>query len=255
LCAIAGWDPTGGAGAQADLETFAAHGAEGVAVLTASTTQGRRGVTDVCPLPAAHVAEVLRRVREELAPRGFKVGMLATAAVANVVADALATDDRPRVLDPVLWAGAGGTLTDEGALAGLRRLAAGARLVTPNLPEAARLLGVTAIPNDERVDAALRLRERLGSEALLLKGGHGEGEGVEDVLVLAHGVRRWTHVRLPGGPRHGTGCTLASAALVALVRGARVEEACDAAIAYVQAALREAVRRGAWRLPRPPGAQ
>jgi len=253
LCSIAGWDPTGGAGAQADLETFAAHGAAGVAVLTASTVQGREGVSEVLPLPGAHVERALGAIRAHRPPAGFKVGMLATGEVADAVARALAEDATPRVVDPVLQAGAGGALTDAGAVPGLLRLAAGARLVTPNLPEAARLLGIDEISSAAQADAAGLLRKRLGCEAVLLKGGHGEGAAVVDVLAHAGGLSRWTHPRVAGGPYHGTGCTLASAALVALACGRDVVEAAGAAIAYVQKALESAVRRGLWCLPRPPG--
>jgi hydroxymethylpyrimidine/phosphomethylpyrimidine kinase len=254
LCSIAGWDPTGGAGAQADLETFAAHGAAGVAVLTASTVQGREGVVEVHPLPGGHVERALRAIRAQRSPAGFKVGMLATGEIAEAVARALAGDDGPRVVDPVLGAGAGGTLTEAQALPALWRLAAGARIVTPNLPEAARLLGVETIDSTDQGEAARLLRDRLGCEGVLLKGGHGEGGTVVDVLAHPGGLSRWSHPRIAGGPFHGTGCTLASAALVALARGRDVVEAAGSAIGYVQAALEAAASRGLWCLPRPPGA-
>jgi hydroxymethylpyrimidine/phosphomethylpyrimidine kinase len=209
---IAGSDPSGGAGIQADLKTFSALGAYGTAVLTALTAQSTRGVTGVHVVPAAFVQEQTRTLVEDVALDAAKIGMLGTApvtdAVAELVADGLGC---PVVLDPVMVSTTGSRLLDEDAVAAMRRLLPLADLVTPNLHEAAVLLDdeVAAGPDDMRRQAEA-LHER-GAARVLLKGGHADGGTVTDVLLDETGLHELTAARVDTRHTHGTGCSLSSA--------------------------------------------
>ena len=250
LCTIAGSDPTGGAGLQGDLRTFAAHGGHGTGIVTAITVQDERGVSDLSAVDAALVRAQLDVVLTgQDRPRALKIGMLAQGATLHAVADAF---DRhgapPLVVDPVLSAGAGGTLLAESALPALTaRLAPHAVLLTPNLPEAARLLGREAIGAGEEVNAAEALRA-LGWRSVLLKGGHGEGRTVRDVFVDPDGTQEIVHPRVAGGPFHGTGCALSAAIAARLGRGELLRTAIPAASGYVHRLVEHAARRKAWLL-------
>ena len=245
LCTIAGSDPTGGAGLQGDLKTFAAHGARGTAVVAAITVQGARGLARVLPVPPDLVAEQVAVVLEEVRPRAWKTGMLWDAPTVRAVAAALAKrGGAALVVDPVLSATAGGDLLRADALPALKdALFPLADLVTPNLLEAARLLGRSALLDGEVEDAARSLLA-LGCRAVLLKGGHTGGEQAVDVLATAGGLTRFALPRLPGANVHGTGCALSASIAVRLGRGETVEAAVKGAKAYVHRAIAEAVRAG-----------
>lgn len=246
LCTIAGSDPTGGAGLQGDLKTFAAHGVVGTAVVTAVTVQGRKGVQRVEYLPSDLVAEQLAVVLEEVVPAGIKTGMIGTGEQIRAVAGLLeGRREAPLVVDPVMAATAGGSLLEREALPALLDvLLPLADVITPNLPEAARLLGREAICEDEMEDAATALAG-LGCRAVLLKGGHGEGAEATDVLLTPEGaLHRLALPRIEGVAPHGTGCALASALAARLAAGAPVTHAAAGAKAYVHRALRAAARRG-----------
>jgi len=246
LCTIAGSDPTGGAGLQGDLKTFAAHGVAGTAVVTAVTVQGRRGVRRVEYLAADLVAEQLAVVLEEVAPAGIKTGMLGTADQIRAVADLLGgREGTPLVVDPVMAATAGGALLEQEALpALLDALLPLADVITPNLDEGASLLGRTAIAEDEMEEAATALAG-LGCRAVVLKGGHGEGAEATDVLRTPDGrVHRLTLPRVEGVVAHGTGCAFASALAARLAAGTPLTHAAAGAKAYVHRALEAASRRG-----------
>jgi hydroxymethylpyrimidine/phosphomethylpyrimidine kinase len=234
VATVAGSDPTGGAGLQRDLRTFEAHGVRGTAVVTAVTVQGRAGVRRVEPLGADLVEEQLEVVLDEVRPVAIKTGMLWDGSVVAAVARAMAV--RPEVLlvvDPVLAASAGGALLRPDALEALReRLLPRARLVTPNLPEAASLLGVSRIPDDQVEDAARRILS-FGCEAVLLKGGHGEGPEAVDVLVTREGTTRFSLPRRRGVDPHGTGCALSAAIVANLALGRTLPEACREAKRFV----------------------
>jgi hydroxymethylpyrimidine/phosphomethylpyrimidine kinase len=238
LCTIAGSDPTGGAGLQGDLKTFAAHGVRGTAVITAVTVQGMRGVARVAVLPADLVAAQLKVVFDEVRPRALKTGMLADVATLRAVAAALRGGPPiPRVIDPVLAASAGGDLLAADALPALRELLLPlATVLTPNLPEAARLLDVERISDAESEEAARALLD-LGPEAVLLKGGHGSGVEALDVLATRDGIVRFGLPRLAGIDPHGTGCALSAALAARLGRGEPLAAAVRAAKAYVHRAI------------------
>lgn len=247
---VAGSDPSGGAGIQADLKTFSALGAYGTAVLTALTAQNTRGVTGVHPVPAAFVAEQVATLLDDVTVHATKTGMLGTADVVTAVAAALAGRAAgPVVVDPVMVATSGHRLVDDAAVAAVRDvLLPVADLVTPNVPEAAALLGVPPAGSaDELPDQARALLE-LGPRAVLLKGGHLGGPASVDVLATAAGVLTFSRPRLDTRATHGTGCTLSAAiaALLARDRAGAVDRAAevagwapvvDAARDYLQAAL------------------
>jgi len=236
---IAGSDSGGGAGIQADLKTFAAHGVHGLSVLAALTAQNTRGVRAVHVPPTTFLHAQIDAVFEDFAIGVVKLGMLANAEVIHAVADAVdGHASCPVVLDPVMVATSGARLLEEAALDGLRtRLVPRATLLTPNVPEAELLLG-RRIESADAADAALEALLALGARAVLLKGGHLPGGGpLCDRFGDASGTRaQFVHPRLPV-EGHGTGCTLASAIAALMCRGLALEEACRAAADYVHGAL------------------
>lgn len=238
LCTIAGSDPTGGAGLQGDLKTFAAHGVAGTAVVSALTVQGRAGVSRVQAVAPDLVLAQLEVVLREVCPLGLKTGMLWDGPTVRAVAGALARHpELPKVIDPVLAASAGGDLLQPEALTALLEvLVPLASVLTPNLPEGARLLGVASIAPDQVEDAALALL-KLGGRAVLLKGGHGTGQEAVDVLASARGIERFALPRLQGVDPHGTGCALSASLAARLARGVPLADAVRGAKAYVHRAL------------------
>ena len=244
LLTIAGSDSGGGAGIQADLKTFAAHGAYGMSALTAVTAQNTLGVLGVQALPAALVAAQIDAVFSDLGVDGVKIGMLADAELAATVADRLAVyAGPPVVLDPVMVAASGDPLLAEDAIAVIRqRLMPLATLVTPNLPEAERLAGERAESEEERERLARRLGGR--GRAVLVKGGHASGEPMVDLLWDGERIHRFAHPRLATRAIHGTGCTLSSAIAARLARGDRLVAAVEGAIAYLHEAIRRAAPLG-----------
>ncbi|SDD39439.1 hydroxymethylpyrimidine/phosphomethylpyrimidine kinase [Geodermatophilus telluris] len=218
---VAGSDPSGGAGVQADLKTFSALGVYGTAVLTALTAQNTRGVTGVHPVPAAFVGEQVGTLLADVTVHATKTGMLGTADVVRAVAAALA--DRvagPVVCDPVMVATSGDRLVDDDAVAAVRsELLPVVELVTPNVPEAAALLGVPPATSVDELPAQAEALLELGPGAVLLKGGHLGGTESVDVLATADGVVLTRRPRVATSATHGTGCTLSSAIAALTARG------------------------------------
>jgi hydroxymethylpyrimidine/phosphomethylpyrimidine kinase len=241
---IAGSDSGGGAGIQADLRTIAAHGLHGTSAITAITAQNTRGVSAIHACPPDIVRAQIDALFDDFDIAAVKIGMLASAGLIDAVADALSTRPGcPVVLDPVMVASSGARLLDEDALGALvGRLFARAAVVTPNLPEAALLLGRGEIDRGEMAAAAQALRA-LGAQAVLLKGGHLGGGTVLDRLQLDGRSVDFEHRRL-ALEGHGTGCTLSSAIACGLALGQDLEEACRAACDYVHGALLAATRPG-----------
>lgn len=208
---IAGSDPSGGAGIQADLKTFSALGAFGTSVITALTAQNTQGVTGVHVVPVDFVAQQFETLVADVRIDSIKVGMLATAELADEVTELLGELDAPVVLDPVMVATSGDRLLDDDAVQAVRRLIAKADIITPNLPEAAVLLGETqATGLDEMSAQAVKLRE-LGADWVLLKGGHRLDARATDVLAGPDGVHELVSHVVQTKNTHGTGCTLSSA--------------------------------------------
>ena len=242
---IAGSDSGGGAGIQADLNTFAAHGVHGLSAIAALTAQHTRGVAAVHVLPVEFLRAQIDACFDDFDIGAVKLGMLATADVIHAVADALETH-KPRfvVLDPVMVATSGAKLLEDEALDALKsRLFPLASIVTPNIPEVELLIGSRIVDGDSAtraMDALLSMR----ASSVLLKGGHlDEGDAVVDRYVDADAEVAFMHARLPL-EAHGTGCTLASAIAANLCLGLSMPEAARAASDYVGRALRLGYRPG-----------
>jgi hydroxymethylpyrimidine/phosphomethylpyrimidine kinase len=245
VLSIAGSDSGGGAGIQADLKTFAAHGVHGLSAIAALTAQNTRGVTAVHEPPVEFLRAQIDACFDDFRIGAVKLGMLATAEVIHAVADALESN-RPRfvVLDPVMVATSGARLLAEDALDAMRtRLLPLATLLTPNIPEAELLLG-HPIADATAADRAVAALRALGPQAVLLKGGHlDEGNTVVDRYDDGRTDARFIHDRIAVNG-HGTGCTLAAAIAANLCLGLPLSTACDAAIDYVFMALRGGQRPG-----------
>jgi hydroxymethylpyrimidine/phosphomethylpyrimidine kinase len=242
---IAGSDSGGGAGIQADLKTFAAHGVHGLSAIAALTAQNTRGVTAVHVPPVAFLRAQIDACFDDFEIGAVKLGMLATAEVIHAVADALEQHRPPFVvLDPVMVATSGARLLAEDALDAMRiRLLPLASVVTPNIPEAELLLG-HAIADGDDADRAIAGLRALGPHAVLLKGGHlDEGDTVSDRYDDGRIDAEFIHDRITV-EGHGTGCTLASAIAANLCLGLPLPVACDRAIDYVFEALRGGYRPG-----------
>jgi hydroxymethylpyrimidine/phosphomethylpyrimidine kinase len=225
------------------LKTFAAHGVRGTAVVTALTVQGRGGVSRVEAVAPDLVAAQLGVVLAEVQPRALKTGMLWDGPTIRAVASTLRPlrGRTPLVVDPVLAASAGGDLLVPDALPALiADLLPLAQVITPNLPEAARLLARATLTDDEAAEAARTLHARLGGPAVLLKGGHGTGAEAVDWLADATGVTAFRLRRVPGVDPHGTGCALSAALAACLGLGQPLHEAVGHAKAYVHRALEAA---------------
>lgn len=239
---VAGSDSGGGAGIQADVKTVTALGGYAMTAITALTAQNTLGVTDILDVPPLFVAAQMRAVLDDIGADCVKIGMLHRPEIVEVVAAVLAerAPAVPVVLDPVMVAKGGQSLLGDAALARLRRLLLPlAALVTPNLPEAAALLGDEGPASSPEADA-VRLLE-LGPGAVLLKGGHATGPLLVDVLAeRGRPAERFESRRIETRHTHGTGCTLASAIACGLAQGMAVRDAVVRARAYVFAAIEAA---------------
>jgi hydroxymethylpyrimidine/phosphomethylpyrimidine kinase len=233
---VAGSDPSGGAGIQADLKTFAAFDVYGAAVLTCATAQNTTRVFATGELPVELVAAQLDAVLDDLAVGALKTGMLGRAAIVEVVAARLATRAIPVVVDPVMVATSGDALLTPDGVAALRaRLLPLARLVTPNLDEAAVLGGRPVRTLAEMRDAA-RAIAALGPRAVLVKGGHLAGAAC-DVLLDGDDLHDLAAERVDVGPLHGSGCTLSAAICAGLARGDALVDAVTIAKRFVHEAI------------------
>jgi hydroxymethylpyrimidine/phosphomethylpyrimidine kinase len=241
---IAGSDSGGGAGIQADLKTFAALGVHGTSAITALTAQNTQGVTAVHPVPARHLRAELDAVFDDFRIAAVKTGMLGDVRTVRCVARELARR-KPRwlVVDPVMIATSGARLLDRDAVQVLiERLIPLADVLTPNLPEAEALTGITIRSARDATRAGATLRD-FGAGAVLLKGGHGRGREVVDRWFDARGMLELRSLRLPG-KYHGTGCTLSSALAAELAKGAPLRTAVRRAIAFGQCCMRGGFRPG-----------
>ena len=242
---IAGSDSSGGAGIQADLKTFTALGVYGATAVTAITAQNTLGVQGVAPVTADFVLRQMESVLADLRVTAIKTGMLANASIVRAVAGRLVgLPGVPVVVDPVMVATSGDQLLTPDAIEVFRdRLLPLAALVTPNLAEAARLLGVPAAKTvDEAVQQAHALMGA-GCRAVLLKGGHGEGDELADILCDADGTTVFRHRRIATRNLHGTGCTLSAAITAHLAMQVPVRSAVGKAIEFLLLALQAGASR------------
>ncbi len=250
---IAGSDPSGGAGLQADLQVFRALGVHGAGVVTALTVQDTSRVHRVLPVFPSVVLDQLRVLLADLRPAAVKIGMLATDDVARQVELGLGDLDRggepvPVVVDPVLAASDGSPLLERRAIPALEQIIGRSALVTPNLPEAAALTGCDVSTREGVEAAGCALVSSLGAGAALVKGGHREGPP-DDLLVIREGGSAALHwlegkrIETPGAV-HGTGCALSSAIAAFLARGEPLAKAVDRGRRFVAAALEDTARAG-----------
>ena len=238
---IAGSDSGGGAGIQADIKTISAFGGHAMTAITAITAQNTLGVSQVMALEPVLVVAQIDAVLADIGADAIKIGMIGSLAIAEAVADRLSMPDArmPLVFDPVMVATSGAILADAATTAAFKRLMALATLVTPNLPE-------LAILSPEGPEALARWT----GAAVLVKGGHGEGDRLIDRLVRPDGsTETWIDDRIDTRHTHGTGCTLASAIAVGLAAGERLDAAVTAARGYVRAAILRGARARAGQWP------
>ncbi len=238
---IAGSDPSGGAGLQADLKTFHQFDVYGEAVVSLITVQNSMRVDRVECLDAELVRQQLRAVLEDLPPNAAKTGALGNRAIVEMVAQEAARFDFPLVVDPVMISKHGHALLADDAIEALVRcLIPRAFLLMPNIPEAEALTGIVIRSLADMRSAAVRLTE-MGARAVLIKGGHLQGEGCIDIL-RAGGV--WLDLREFHAPRidtphtHGTGCTYSAAITAELARGASLDIAVEHAKEFITEAIR-----------------
>ena len=257
---IAGSDSGGGAGIQADIKSVTALGGYAATAITAVTVQNTLGVFGVHPIPLDVVAAQARVVLEDIGADAVKTGMLGSRQTVELVAELLDEAGAPAVVDPVMVAKGGEPLLAAEAIEAVRTLMVPrAALLTPNAPEAEALTGL-AITGEADLRRAGMALLRLGARAVLMKGGHLEGDTVVDLLLWAEGERRFESPRVPGNNTHGTGCTLASACAAGLAQGIGLEAAVERAHGYTAEAIRRAPGLGrghgpldhAWRMREPP---
>jgi hydroxymethylpyrimidine kinase/phosphomethylpyrimidine kinase len=259
---IAGSDSGGGAGVQADLKTFAVLGAWGMSALTSVTVQNTEGVTEVWDVPSGVVAAQIRAVALDLGVDAAKTGMLSSAGIIEAVADAVEeTGIRNLVVDPVFVSKHGDALLRDDAVDALKkRVVPLAALVTPNLHEASGLAGFEVTSRRDMQEAATAVLD-LGAGAVLVKGGHLEGDGADDLFAERGGRPEWIHgERIDTRHTHGTGCVLSAAIAAHLARGAPLAVAVRDGKEFVTEAIRHglAIGRGigpvnpGWALMREP---
>ena len=242
---IAGSDSGAGAGIQADLKTFAAHGVYGTSAITAVTAQNTRGVMSFEAVSPDLVRQQIEAVMSDLGADAAKTGMLPSAAVVEAVARAIADFDIPFVVvDPVMLAKSGDGLADDDAVAAMKAsLLPKSFVLTPNIPEAERLSGMSIATDDDRKDAARRIHA-LGPSLVVVKGGHFASRDVVDVLYDRHDFTEFRHERVSGRHTHGTGCTFAAALAAHLACGRTVRDAIPLIQEYIAGAITHAPELG-----------
>jgi hydroxymethylpyrimidine/phosphomethylpyrimidine kinase len=242
---IAGSDSGGGAGIQADLKTFAAHGVYGTSAITAVTAQNTLGVTMFEAVSTDLVSAQIEAVMSDIGAHAAKTGMLPSAAIVEAVAAAVQDLEIPSlVVDPVMIAKSGDRLLDDDAVGAMRsELLPRALVVTPNIPEAEVLAGLEIRSDEDRREAARRIAA-LGPAAVLIKGGHFPTPEIRDLLFVHGQFLEFASERVAGRHTHGTGCTFAAALAAHLAWGRTLEQAVPLAQQYVAGAIRAAPNLG-----------
>ena len=243
ILTIAGSDSGGGAGIQGDLKSISATGAYGLSVITALTAQNTVAVNAIYPVGISFLKQQLRTVSDDIQIDAVKIGMLGTPEVITAVADFVADLECPIVVDPVMVAKSGDRLLQAEAVSSLKELLIPkASLITPNLPEASDLLGVTeAVDRESMINQAKDLL-RLGPGAVLLKGGHLATDESPDLLALGDRYVWYDSERIETANTHGTGCTLSSSLASFMGQGLETMEAVSKAKAYIRGAINAASR-------------
>ena len=246
---IAGSDSGAGAGIQADLKTFAALGVYGTSAITAITAQNTVGVTQVFALSPKLVGAQIDAVIEDIGAHALKTGMLANAAIIDLVANKIHRHRLKNiVVDPVMVATSGDLLIKKNAVAALRsRLLPLATVVTPNIPEAEELTGMP-LRSSEDIEQAARLIVAMGAKAVVIKGGHLEGPAI-DLFYYGIKMRELDAQRIHTKNTHGTGCTFSAAIATYLAKGEDLESAVRSAKKYITGAIRAGFTVGAGHSP------
>ena len=241
---IAGSDSGGGAGIQADLKTFAAHGVYGLSAITAVTAQNTLAVTGVQEIEPALVSAQIAAVASDFPVEAAKTGMLSSAAIIHAVAKAVDRHGLRVVVDPVMVAKSGDRLLRPDAVDALREeLLPRAALLTPNLPEASDLTGLR-VEDEAQMRAAGERLLSMGASAVLMKGGHLEGDEIVDLFIDRRGATTFRSQRIRTRATHGTGCTLSAAVAANLARGRELPEAVERAREYLRTAMLRATPLG-----------
>ena len=238
---VAGSDSGGGAGIQADIKAVTALGGFAMTAITALTAQNTQGVFGIYDVPAQFVAQQMKVVLDDIGADCIKIGMLHRPDIINAVVDVIGSNSAhvPVVVDPVMIAKGGASLLAEDAMIALKeRMVPKASLLTPNLPEAEALAGITASREDQAEELAGCLMS-LGPQAVLLKGGHRDSDVVQDLLMGPGGTTEiFSSPRINTVHTHGTGCTLASAISIGLAQGMKLRDAVQRARNYVIDAIK-----------------
>ncbi len=238
---IAGSDSGGGAGIQADIKTVTCLGGYAATAITALTAQNTLGVFGINDVPEEFIVSQIKLVLDDIGADALKTGMLSKAGVIKAVADTIANyPDIPLVLDPVMFAKGGAALLEPSSLTTLKSLLIPrAEIITPNIPEAEYLAGMTIKTVEDMRSAAVQILS-IGCKAVLLKGGHLEGEIVTDLLLTKDGEKIFEQPRVNSKNTHGTGCTLASAIATGIAQKISLSDAVTRARNYVLEAIRTA---------------
>lgn len=238
---IAGSDSGGGAGIQADLKTFSALGVFGTSAITAITAQNTQDVTAVEVISNPVIAAQIKAVLDDIDVHAVKIGMLGSPDLIETVAEALEGFNGPVVLDPVMLSKSGVALLPDDAVEALVSiLVPRATVLTPNLPEAAKILGEAEAQTDDAVLAQGQRILDFGAKAVVMKGGHGVGETCRDWLITPQGKMHLDAPRIQTRNTHGTGCTLSSAIAAELAKGADLEAALTRAHGWLHGAIQAA---------------
>lgn len=241
---IAGTDPSGGAGIQADLKTFQELQSYGMSVVTSVVAQNTTGVKNVHHLPDAFIREQLFAVSEDMPVHAVKTGMIANKEMMQVIKDWMQTVDAPYIMDPVMIAQSGDTLVEQEEQIYLKRhLVPESTLVTPNIPETETLLNKQIDNEEDMKEAAVEIVEKLGAGAALVKGGHLKGKAV-DFLYDGHQLHTFEAERIDSANTHGTGCTYSAAIAAYMSRGYPLAQAVEKGKHFVTEAIRHSFNLG-----------
>lgn len=240
---IAGSDSGGGAGIQADIKTFAAHGVYGASVITALTAQNTKNVTAIHTPPADFVGEQLTAVLDDIQIHAIKTGMLANADIIEKIVEILKTKNIPLVIDPVMISKSGNALLQPNAIENLKNLLIPlCTIITPNTPEAEELTGIKIKTKNDMITAAQKIL-KMGAKNVVIKGGHRTGENSDDLFKNTHQEIWLPAQRIQTNNTHGTGCTFSAAITANLANGQDVITAVQNAKTYITAAIAHAVNQ------------
>ncbi|HEY8908779.1 MAG TPA: bifunctional hydroxymethylpyrimidine kinase/phosphomethylpyrimidine kinase [Desulfosporosinus sp.] len=244
LLTIAGSDCSGGAGVQADLKTFSAHGVYGMSVITAVTAQNTQGVFAVQDISRDVIAKQIEAIFDDIEVDGVKIGMVSQVQTIEVIADRLRHySPQTIVVDPVMVSKSGyHLLNSEAEVTLIKELLPLAMLVTPNIPEA-EVMTKTSIQTLKQMEEAARTIYQMGPQNVLIKGGHLEGDSI-DILYDGREFRYFSSARIATKNTHGTGCTLSSAITSNLALGCSLNEAVSLAKEYITIAIQHSLSIG-----------